>query len=442
MMRRLLAASVAVLFFALACAPGRAVNIERVVSDKGVTAWFVRDRSVPLVALSFAFRRSGTSTDPEGRGGLARMVSGLLDEGAGDMDSQTFQRSVEEIAARMGFSAGRDEFGGRLQTLSAERDRAFELLRLALTAPRFDAEPVARVRRQILAAIRRGAENPRRIGARLWRETLFPGHPYGRPGSGTAETVAAITAADLREFVRARFTRDRLVVGVVGDISPNELRERLDRVFGGLPDAAPRPFGIARTAAAGAGRTRVARKPNPQSIMLLGHQGIARDDPDWHAAVLVTHVLGGGQASRLYGEVRERRGLAYSVSAGLSASDGAALVSAQLSTRNARASESLGIVRSEWQRIAEHGITEEELRDAKSYVQGSFPLRLDSGRRIAGMLVGLQLARLGIDYIGRRADLFEGVTLNDANRVARKLFRARDLTVVVVGDPAGISEVP
>ena len=440
MMRRLLAAGIAVFLSALACAPGHAVNIERVVSDKGIVAWFVRDHSVPLVALSFAFRRSGTFTDPVSKGGLAHMVSGLLDEGAGDMDSQTFQRAVEETATRLGFSAGRDEFGGRLQTLSAERDRAFELLRLAITTPRFDPEPVARVRRQILAAIRRGAENPRRIGARLWRETLFPGHPYGRPGSGTAETVAAITATDLREFVRSRFARDHLVVGVVGDIPPNELRERLDRVFGDLPAAARRSLGVVRVAAAGAGRTRVARRPNPQSVMLLGHQGIARDDPDWYAAVLVTHVLGGGQVSRLYGEVRERRGLAYSVSAGLSAFDGAALVAAQLSTRNARAGESLEIVRSEWRRIAEHGITEEELRDAKSYVKGSFPLQLVSGRRIAGMLVGLQLARLGIDYIGRRADLFEGVTLNDANRVARKLFRARDLTVVVVGDPAGIAE--
>lgn len=442
MTRRVLAAGVAVLLAALACAPAGAVGIERVVSGGGIVAWFVRDRSVPLVALDFAFRRSGSSTDPAGRGGLARMAAGLLDEGAGGMDSGAFQRAVEEIAARIGFSAGRDEFGGRLQTLSAERDRAFELLRLAVTAPRFDAEPVTRVRRQMLAAIRRGAERPGRIGARLWRETVFPGHPYGRPASGTEETVAAITADDLRDFVRGRFARDRLVVGAVGDISAEELRERLDRVFGGLPGTAPRRFPVARAAAAGAGRTLVARKPNPQSLILAGHQGIARDDPDWYAAVLVTRVLGGGQASRLYREVREKRGLAYAVSARLSVLDGAALVSARLSTRNARAGESLEIVRAQWRRIAERGITADELRDARSYVKGAFPLRFDSGRRIAGMLVGIQLAGLGLDYVGRRAELFDRVTLEDANRVARKLFRADDLTVVVVGDPAGIAATP
>ncbi len=442
MRRRLRLLAAAGLAAAAVCGPARAIEIQKVVSARGVVAWFVPDRSVPLVTLGFAFRRAGWSADPAGRNGTAEMVSGLLDEGAGGMDAQAFQKAVEDIAARLSFSAGRDEFRGRLQTLSAERGRAFELLRLALSEPRFDGDAVSRVRRQTLALLSRRAEDPERIAGRTWNETLFPGHAYGRPGSGTAETVAAITAGDLRGFVESRFGRDRLVIGAVGDIGADELAERLDQVFGGLPRRASSSPRIARIRPAAAGRVVVVRKEIPQSVIRFGHEGIARGDPDWYAAALAVHALGGGQSSRLFREVRGKRGLAYSVASWLDPMDGAAVLAGWVATRNARAAESLALVRSEWRRIAEHGITETELRDAKSHVNGSFPLRLASGRGIARALVGVQLSRLGISYLGRRARLFDRVTLADANRVARRLFRERDLTVVIVGDPAGIRETP
>ena len=417
-----------------------AMDIRKVVSDRGIVAWFVPDKSVPLVAVSFAFRNAGSATDPDGKEGLAEMTSGLLDEGAGDLKSQAFQRSLEEIAAQMSFSAGRDAFMGQLRTLAAERDRAFDLLKLALNAPRFDDAPVKRIQSQMLASLRRQSKNPQNISGRLWSETVFPGHPYSKPSDGTEKTVATLTVDDLKSFVRDRFTRDRLIIGVVGDISEEELKRRLDSVFGDLPATGPE-VRIPETTPAGSGKTLIVRKQIPQSIMILGHAGIKRADPDWYAALLVTRTFGGGGlSSRLYEEIREKRGLAYSVYAYLSPMEHSALLAGGVATQNARAAESLSVIRAEWQKLAETGITAEELETAKTYMNGSFPLRLGSSRSIANMLVGIQISDLGMDYIKKRPSLINSVTLEAANRVAKQLYTANDLTVVIVGDPQGIDE--
>lgn len=417
-----------------------AMDIRKVVSDKGIVAWFVPDKSVPLLAMSFAFRNAGSATDPDGKEGLAEMTSGLLDEGAGEMKSQAFQRALEDIAAQMSFSAGQDTFTGQLRTLTAERDKAFNLLRLALNAPRFDDAPVKRIQSQILASLRQQAKNPRKISGRLWSETIFPGHPYSKPSNGTEKTVATLTAADLKSFIRHRFSRDRLIIGVVGDISEEELKQRLDSVFGDLP-AKGKKFEIPETKPAGSGKTLIIRKQIPQSMMILGHAGLKRDDEDWYAALLVTRIFGGGGlSSRLYEEIREKRGLAYSVYAYLSPMRHSALLAGGVATQNARAAESLSVIRAEWRKLAEKGITAKELETAKTYMNGSFPLRLGSSRGIAGMLVGIQISELGMDYIKKRPSLINSISLDDANRVAKRLYKADALTVVIVGDPKGIDE--
>ena len=417
-----------------------AMDIRKVVSDKGIVAWFVPDKSVPLVAMSFAFRNAGSATDPDGKEGLAEMTSGLLDEGAGEMESQAFQRALEDIAAQMSFSAGRDTFTGQLRTLTAEREKAFDLLRLALNAPRFDEAPVKRIQSQMLASLRQQAKNPRKISGRLWSETVFPGHPYSKPSDGTEKTVATLMVDDLKSFIRDRFSKDRLIIGVVGDISEEELKRRLDSVFGDLP-ATGRKFAIPETAPAGKGKTLIVRKQIPQSMVILGHAGIKRDDADWYAALLVTRIFGGGGlSSRLFEEIREKRGLAYSVYAYLSPMEHSALLAGGVATQNTRVAESLSVFRAEWQKLAETGVTAKELETAKTYMNGSFPLRLGSSRGIAGMLVSIQISDLGMDYIKKRPSLINAISLDEANRVAKRLYKADDLTVVIVGDPEGIDE--
>ena len=442
MIRCLISALLVATAALVAAHPAQAADIRKIVTDKGIVAWFVPDKSVPLVALNFVFRGAGSATDPEGKAGLAEMSSALLDEGAGDIGAEEFQRALEDIAAQLSFSAGRDHYSGRLRTLSSEREKAFDLLRQALLNPRFDRKPVDRIRGQLLASLKQDKENPRRISRRIWAETVFPDHPYSRPSDGTEETISAITREDLATFVRQRFTRNRLVIGVVGDIGEEELKSALDRVFGDLPETGP-DFSVPDIAPAGAGKTVVVKKPIPQSIMVLGHAGIKRDDPDWYAALLVTRVFGGGGlSSRLYEEIREKRGLAYSVYAYLAPMEHSALLAGGVATQNARAAESLSVIRAEWERLGKLGITAKELKDAKTYSNGSFPLRLGSSRGIASLLVGIQLSDLGMDYIDKRPDLVNSVTLEHANRVARRLYSADDLTVVIVGEPTGITATP
>ena len=421
--------------------PAAAVEIQKVTSPGGIVAWLVQERSVPVISMSFAFR-AGAAMDPAGKAGLAEMVASLLDEGAGDIDSQTFQGRLEDIAASLRFSTGLDRFRGTLRTLSRNRDEAFRLLRLAITRPRFDPEPVERIRAQLITVLKRDAEDPDWIAGNVWYKTAFPDHPYGRNAEGTLESIAAITADDLKGFVARHMARDNLVIAAVGDIAADELARRLDRGFGGL-SATSRPRAVAETRPRGAGRVVVIKRDIPQSVVMFGHAGIKRDDPDWYTAYVMLRILGGGGFfSRLTEELSEKRGLAYSVYASANPFNHAALIMGGVATANARVGKSLDIIRAEWRRMAERGVSAEELAAAKTYINGSFPLRLDSSRRIAGILIGVQLNRLGIDYLDRRAALIEAVSVDDIRRLARRLLRVDDLTVVIVGAPEGVTASP
>ncbi len=418
--------------------PARAIEVQRVISPGGIEAWLVEDHTNPIISFDLTFR-GGAALDPVGKEGLANLVSSLIDEGAGDLDSLTFQGRLQDLSIRLSFSTGRDNFSGELRTLTENRDVAFELLRLALTEARFDEEPVGRIRSQILAGLGRDSQNPRSIVGRTMSKVLFPEHPYGRPVSGTTASVTDLSVADLRGFVAERFARNTLVVGVVGDITAEELARRLDETFLGLPETAA-PAVVPDTLPDLEGGVVVVERDIPQSIVSFGHAGIARDDPDYYAAYVVNYILGGGGfSSRLYAEIREKRGLAYSVYAYLNSLDHAALVMGGVATRNERVAEALELIRAEWRRMSEAGPSETELRDAKTYLTGSFPLRFSSSGRISGMLAGMQLHDLGIDYLERRNGLIEAVTLEDARRVAARLYDADKLTVVVIGRPDGIT---
>ena len=422
-----------------AALPARAVEIQQVTSPGGIEAWLVEEHSIPIVAVEIAFRGGG-SLDPRGKEGLANLLSGLLDEGAGDRDSQSFQMRLEELAIRLGFQSYRDTFWASMKTLSENRDEAFALLGLALGAPRFDADAVERVRTQVLSGLKRDAEDPGEIAGRTFLATAFPYHPYGRPARGTAESVAAITSADLREAAAMRFATGNATIGVVGDIDPIALGHLLDRTLGGLPSTAP-AVTVAETRPAQVASLTVIRKPVPQSVVRFGMAGLKRSDPDFYAAYLLNHVLGGGSfTSRLYGEVREKRGLAYSVYSYLSTLDRAGLVMGGVASANERVAEALEVIRGELVRLREDGVTEEELRDAKTYINGAYPLRLDSNGAIAQSLVAIQLEDLGIDYMDRRSGYIDAVTLGDIRRVARRLIRPDELIVVIVGDPAGFDD--
>jgi len=423
-------------FFAVVPAAS-AMTIEKIVSPSGISAWLVREHAVPLVALSYAFH-GGSSQDDPAKAGTANLTADMLDEGAGDLDSKTYHERMENHAIELRFSVGRDYFRGSLRTLNEHRDEAFNLLRLALTAPRFDADAVERVRGQELASLRRDTTNPNRLASNSWWSTAFPGHPYGRESKGTLETVPRITAADLHDYVRRVFARNELTISIVGDIDVDTAGKLIDRAFGGLPkknDLKPVPAASPRNL----GHRIVIDVNVPQAVVNFGGQGIARHDPDFMAAYIVNHILGGGSfSSRLYKEVREKRGLAYGVSDSLVWFRRAAVLIGGTATRGDRTADALNVIEHEIKRMAESGPTADELSAAKDYIKGSYALSLDTSSKIAAQLTQIQIDNLGIDYIQRRNAMIDGVTIAAAKRVAKRLYSG-GLLVTVAGRPKGLT---
>lgn len=436
-MRRLLTAAACGALALMACAPASAMTIEKIVSPSGIEAWLVQERSVPLVALNYAFH-GGSAQDEADKSGTANLAAALLDEGAGNLDGKTFHDRLENHAIELRFNVERDYFHGSLRTLNEHRDEAFGLLHLALSAPRFDADAVERVRGQMLSVLRRDSTNPDSISSRSWWEAAFPDHPYGRESRGTLESVPRIAAADLRDYVRRVFARGELTVSIVGDIDAKTAGALIDRAFAGLPvknDLKP----VAAASPRGLGRRIVVNLDVPQAVVTFGGPGLARHDPDFMAGYVVNHILGGGTfSSRLYQEVREKRGLAYGVSDHLVWFRRAAVVLGGTATRADRTADALTIVEKETKRMAADGPTADELTAAKSFLKGAYALSLDSSAKVAAQLTQIQLDGLGIDYIQRRSAMIDAVGIADAKRAAKRLYGG-GMLVTVAGRPKGLT---
>jgi zinc protease len=414
-----------------------AVDIKEITSPGGIKAWIVSDSTIPIIAMNFSFR-GGTANDPADKVGRAYFLSGMLDEGAGDLPSEAFQERMSELAVRMSFDAEREYFEGSFQTLSENRDAAFELLRKAVAEPRFDTVPMNKVRGQILVGIKSDSENPSRIASEALLKTMLASHPYANDRKGTVDTVNAMTPDDLRDAWKATFARDRLLVGIVGDISEEEAGKMLDKVFGGLPESAG-PVSVPDVQWPEKGSITIVERDIPQSVMTFAMPGILRSDPDFIAAYVMNFVLGdGGFGSRLMEEIREKRGLTYGIYTGLVTWDNGGLVIGSVSTQNSRAGETLDVLRAELTKMATDGPTQGELDEAKTYITGSYPLRYDSSGKIAQQLLAIQQENLGIDYVNKRNDLVNAVTLEDAKRVAKRLIQPDALTISIVGRPEGI----
>lgn len=424
-----------VLFLILPALAARAMDIQEVKSPKGITAWLVEDHSVPIVTIRFVFD-GGSTQDPAGKEGLANLMTGLFDEGAGDFDSDAFQVKLDDAGAEMGFDAQRDGTYGSMRMLSEQKDAAFDLLTLAVNKPRFDQAPIDRIRAQILSGIIANERDPNAIAQRKWLRAIYGEHPYARPDEGTTQSIATITPDDIRAFYKAGFARDGLHVAVVGDIDAATLKGKLDQVFGDLPQKqalAP----VADTALK-LGQQVEVNYDLPQTSLQLAFPGVQRNAPDFFAAVLMNEILGGGTfTSRLYDEVREKRGLAYGVDSNLVDHQHSNALIVTTATRSDRAAETLGIVRDVVKKMVEEGPTEAELEATKKYMIGAYAINnLDSSSAIASTLVELQLDKLGIDYMQRRAALIDAVTLDQVKAAAKKLLSAEP-AIMIVGPALG-----
>lgn len=409
-------------------------RIQTVKSAKGIEAWLIEEHSVPLIAMQFAFD-GGAAQDPLDKLGLADFLSTMLDEGAGEIKSREFQAELDEMAIKQDFDATHDAFTGSFQTLSRNRDRSAELLRLAINEPRFDADAIERMRGQLISALKMDEKDPDKIASRAWFEAAYGDHPYGRPEKGTLEGLKSITRDDLVAYRRNTFAKDGLTVAVVGDITAAELSQMLDRVFGDLPEHGKLQPVPEVTSLKAASRI-VLPMDNPQSVVQFGSQGIKREDPDFIPAYVLNYILGGGGfSSRLMEEVREKRGLAYSVYSYLHPFDHGAVFLGGVATKNDAVDQSIDVVTGELRRIAENGASATELEDAKRYLTGSYPLRFDSSSKIASQLLLIQMDNLGIDYIDKRNQMVEAITVDQIKSVAKRLIRPDELIITIVGKP-------
>ena len=416
---------------------GKILNVQKITTPGGIEAWIVEDKSVPVISMSFSFE-GGLIYDPEGKPGVGRLVSILLDEGANHLKSQEFQSQLSNNAIHMSFTAGRDAFYGQLKTLKSNKTLAFDLLRMALNKPRFDADAIERMRNANISKIKNDMGKPGWLVARTFNGMVFEGHEYSRPGFGTLESMTKITRSDLLNFVHAQFAKDALKVAIAGDITKEEAAKTIDAVFGSLS------IHWGKTASTKAklkyvGKTILLPLDTPQTYISVGESGLKREDKDWHAAVILNYILGGGFDARLMKELRKKRGLTYDVYTSLISMNHAALLKANLSTGNKKVKESLKLLRREWTKMAKKGPTEQEVQDAKSYLTGSLLLQLTSTDNISGTLNGLQRDGTDFNYINQRNSLINAVTVADVKRVADRLLKPENLTIILVGQPEKIT---
>jgi zinc protease len=414
----------------------RAIDIQEVTSPGGVEAWLVEDSSIPFVAIEIWFN-GGASLDAPGKRGAVYLMTGLLEEGAEDMDARAYAEAVEGLAASFEFDVFRDALTVSARMLSENRDEAADLLRAALVAPRFDEDAVERVRGQVLSILEGDARDPDEIASRTFNAMAWGDHPYGSALEGTRESVSALTRDDLVEAHGAVLAKDRVVVGAAGDITAEELGALVDTILGDLPETgAPMPEIADYQLPSG---TTVVDFPSPQSVAVFGHQGIARDDPDFFPAFVLNQVLGGGGfQTRLMREVRVERGLTYGIYSFLGLSEYGQAIGGRLSSSNDLVAEAIEVIHDQWSDLAQNGITAEELEAAQRFLTGAYPLRFDGNGRIAGILAGMQADGMPVDYIATRNDRVNAVTVEDVQRVAARLLTPENLFFVVVGRPEGL----
>ena len=417
----------------------KVLDIVEVKADNGITAWLVEDHSLPIIAINFAFIGAGATLDPIEKQGLVRLASNTMDEGAGDMDSATFQKKLRDNNISLSFNSTRDNFQGSLQTLTKNKTLAFNLMKLALNEPRFDPDPIERMRAANIARIKSSVSDPNWKAARLLNDITYEGHPYAMNSGGTITSLKNITADDLKNFTKNSLAKENLRIGVVGDISAEELKLALNEIFGTLPDKANLPerkqISIQNT-----GATVLYEHDIPQTIIEIAQNGIGRDHPDYYTSVVMNHIFGGsGFGSRLTNEVREKRGLTYGIYSYFSDKESCDSFHVSTSTKNESVAQVIDIIKSEISKIKDTPVSDTELETAKKYLIGSFPLSLSSTVRISRILMKLQLDDLPINYLDLRKERINAVTKTDIQVFSKNHMTPDKLTTVLVGKPEGVT---
>ena len=418
------------------------LSIQEVTSKSGITAWLVEDHTLPIISLKFSFKGAGSINDSLDKQGLVLLLSNTMDEGAGNLRSQEFQKMLSDHSITLRFNSNRDNFGGQLKTLSRNQDKAFELLKSALNAPRFDAEPIERMRAANIARIKSSLSDPEWIAARILNDKAFDNHPYAQNSGGTLTSLPNITADDLKTHKQNHLTKDRLIIGVTGGITAQELKKTLDAIFGDLPSSnKEKPTKNEQALIKNGGKNFLFEQDIPQTIIRVSMPSLDNQHADYPALQVLNYIFGGGGfGSRLMEEAREKRGLTYGIYSHLYALDQMNSFNISTSTKNESTSEMMRIIRDELTRLRETPVSTQELQSAKDYIIGSMPLSLTSTDKISSILLSMQLNERPITYLDTLANKINRVTIEDIQRVATDLLQSDNLTTIMVGQPENITD--
>jgi len=435
-MIRLLAA--ALIAFCIAPALSYAADLKpiRVVTENGMTLLIQDQPSLPIVTVNVLVK-AGAVLDPDAKAGLAYMVGGMLDEGTKTRSATQIAQEMEFIGAEFAAKAANDFATATLRILKKDADRGFTLLADILINPAFEEKEVTRVRSELLGELQGEKDDPGTVAGKAFDEIIFKGHPYRRPTNGDEKTVAKVTRQDLVAFHDKFYRPNRTIVAIVGDIREAEALALVRKHFGKWtkkevslpPFSSPEPLQKSVL--------KLIDKDLTQATVALGHVGIDRKNPDFYAVSVMNYILGGGGfSSRLVNRIRDEQGLAYDVDSGFEANVMPGRFSVTLQTRNAAANQAIAAAMAEIKRIRAEPVSDQELADAKAYLIGSFPLRLDTTGKLAGLLTVVELHGLGLSYFQDYLKAIAAVTKEDILRAAQKYINPGLYALVVVAKQA------
>ena len=416
------------------------VIINDFTTAKGIKGWFVATPDIPVFTIALNISKAGSAYDPQGLSGLTAFLSGLLDEGAGDMKASDFKRYLLENNINLSIGQNENNFTISLRTTQDKAKEALELVQLILTNPRFDEDTVALVRQQMLMSLSQSLHSEHTVVHELAVSKLFKDHPYNRPIGKMIAELPLINVTDLKKFMSTHFCRDQIQISAAGAIDKQQLMDLLDKTLGHLPEKST-AAGINDIIPVFDGKVTVKNMDIPQSVVMFYQPGISRQDPDFYAAYVLNKILGDGNfESRLWNEIREKRGLAYGIGTDIIWNKHTFYLTGGTATQNKNVMDVIKIIREQWQELCDKGVSEAELAFVKQRLIGSYPMSFASTRQIVNIMAAYQSDNLGADFINKRNDLIAAVTLDDVNRVARKLLKPDSLTFFIVGKPDGLAQ--
>ena len=409
------------------------INPVRFVTPNGITVLFLEQHFLPTAEIH-ALIKVGSSQDPPDKAGLANLTASLLDEGTTTRTSKQIAEQIDFVGGSLEARASEDFTTASARVLKKVVEVGFTLLADVLQHPAFHKQEFDRVRAQILGELVSDEDDPGHVAMKAFNQLVFHGHPYRWPAQGTEETLNRITVADVQQFHAREYLPNQTILVVVGDLTIEQVNSLIQTHFGAWKKGAPAAPQLKRPAPLERKMVQLIEKDLTQSTIVLGHTGISRNNPDYYAVMVMNYILGsGGFSSRLMDSIRDKQGLAYGVTSQFDTRlmPGAFLVSLQ--TRTEATNQAIAGVIAEMKGIRDAPVTDQELADAKAFIVGSFPLRIDTSAKLATVLAQVEFYNLGLDYFTQYPRAIEKVTKEDVQRVAKQYLDVQHYALVVVG---------